>query len=323
MSGRMQVAQNFLRSSRTTACAVAHFIAAVMAGFAAGFMATLNLALLSATPVVAQEPFRIGLVALPGKDAGVEGLSDIKSTYAAALGRPVEVLVARDYGLLATAQMEGRIDYAVYSAVAYAAAMRRCNCLVPLAAPVDEKGIVGFQSLLIVRSDGPGERGRLAIGPVDSLATRLAPLAGSSAAQTAAAEARLVETDSAGQAQAMFLAGAIDGFFGWLPTRNRTEDAHDSTPATGTLMQLEAAGLDPSTWRIAWRSPLLRYGPHAIRNDLPEADARRLSTLLTGVTGDEVEFSTRLTSGHGNRFLPVTAEDYAAVVAALAAIAEQ
>src|SRR5690606_30714563 len=135
-------------------------------------MAAAAAALLCCAPAAAQEAFRIGLVASPGEEAGIEGLAEIKAAYAAALGQPVEVMVARDYAALADAHIEGRIDYAVYSAPAFAAAERRCLCLRPVAAPVDAGGATGLRSVLIVRTGGPGAAGRLAVGPADSLTMR-------------------------------------------------------------------------------------------------------------------------------------------------------
>src|SRR5690606_12458639 len=99
--------------------------------------AEISLAALSwAAPAPAEQAFRIGLVAQPGEEARVADLSALKAAYSRALGMPVEVMVARDYARLAEAHIAGRIDYAVYSAQAYAAAALRCGCVTPVAAPV-------------------------------------------------------------------------------------------------------------------------------------------------------------------------------------------
>lgn len=258
----------------------------------------------------AQESFRIGLVALHGEDAGVEGLAEIKAAYSRALSLPVEVLVARDYAALAEAHIAGRLDYAVYSATAYAAASRRCGCLIPVAAPIDDDGSVGLHSILIVRHDSAGEFGRLAVGPADSLATRLAPLASSQAARSAAAAGRLVEAESAAEAEAMFLGDKVDGFFGWMPA---------TAASAGSPARLEAAGIDASGYRIAWRSEVLRYGPHAVRDDLPPELVQRLATLLEDAKGDPALMRPVL-RGHGGGFTSVTQEDYRAVDEALEAL---
>lgn len=281
-----------------------------MAGAAAA--ASLAAAIALAGAAAAQEPFRIGLVAVPGEDAGVEGLAGIKAAYSRALGLPVEVLVARDYAALAQAHIAGRIDYAVYSAPAYAAASRRCGCLRPVAAPVDADGAVGLRSILVVRNGGAGTDGRLAVGPADSLATRLAPLASSPEARRAAETGRLVEAQSAAEARAMFLDGEVDGFFGWMPATPRS---------AGSPAGLEGAGLDIADHHIAWRSQVLRYGPHAVRADMPAELVGRLAALLEDAAGDPALMRPVL-RGHGGGFAAVTQEDYRAVEEALEALGE-
>lgn len=271
---------------------------------------------------LAQEPFRIGLIAQQGEEAQIEGLSGIKAAFSSALGRPVEVLVARDYGVLAQAQIDGRIDYAAYSAAAYAAAKLRCDCLVPVAAPRDADGAPGLYSVLIIRSEGAGAQGRLAVGPEDSLATRLVPLAASAAAQKAAAEGRLVEAASAAKAQTMFLQGDVDGFFSWIPAQ-QSNDEGDLTADPGKLSRFSAPQADKSTWRIAWQSALLRYGPHAVRNDLPAIQIKQLAEFLTDPLNDDGELAARLARRHGGSFTAVSAADYKPVEEALGVIGQR
>lgn len=283
--------------------------------------AAVSLAAMSCgAPALAQETFRIGLVAQPGEEAQVEDLAEIKAAYSGALGMPVEVMVARDYAALADAQIAGRVDYAVYSASAFAATALRCGCVVPLAAPVDADGSVGLRSILIVRdaaeADG-SNGGRLAVGPDDSLATRLAPLAASPQARAAAAEGRLVEAGSAAEAERLFLEGGVDGFFGWMPASG-AEDAGEPGNG-GSLARLAAAGLDASSYRVAWRSDVLRYGPHAVRTDVAPDRIGRLTELLEGAASAQVGPGRRILRGHGG-FTAVSAADYEAVAEALAAL---
>jgi phosphonate transport system substrate-binding protein len=268
-------------------------------------------ALALAMPAAAQDAFRIGVVALPGEEAAIDDLAATKSAYSTALGLPVEVMAARSYAALAEAQIEGRIDYGVYSAAAFAAASLRCGCLSPVAAPVDADGTVGLRAVLIARGDGTG---RLAVGAPDSLATRLVPLAASPQARAAQAEGRLVEAGSAAEAEALFVAGRVDGFFGWVPA-----GAEDGEDAGGSLARLGVAGVDPASFRIVWRSPLLRYGPHAVRDDIAPERAERLARLLEGVAGGGANPGRRILRGHGG-FAAVTAADYAPAMEAVSAL---
>src|SRR5205085_1730708 len=63
----------------------------------------------------------------------------------------VEFVVARDYAALIDAQASARIEYAIYSATAYATALQRCGCVEPLVAPVDTDGAAGIRSVLLTR----------------------------------------------------------------------------------------------------------------------------------------------------------------------------
>lgn len=265
-----------------------------------------------AAPAPAQQAFRIGLVAQPGEEARVADLSALKAAYSRALGMPVEVMVARDYARLAEAHIAGRVDYAVYSAQAYAAAALRCSCVVPVAAPVDADGAIGLRSVLIVRKGVADGGGRLAVGAADSLATRLVPLAASPEARDAASSGRLVEAGSALEAEALFLKGEVDGFFGWMPARETEGDADGGAPA-----RLAASGLDASAWRIAWRSGTLRYGPHAVRGDMPPERIARLARLLESAGRDGTGPGRDILRGHAG-FAPVSAGDYGVVEDALA-----
>lgn len=280
-------------------------------------MAVALAAALSVAPAAADpELFRIGMVAPDGGPA-VEGLSTIKRAFSRALGMPVEVFVARDFAALMEAQIGGRLDYAIYSATAYAAASTRCGCIRPVAAPVDVDGAVGLRSVLIVR---PGAKAaRIAVGAADSLASRLAPLASWPGAAAAVEEERLVEAGGAGAAEAMFLDGAVDGFFGWVTVSADGPDGAGETIG-GSLARLRAAGLGPADYEIAWRSAPLRYGPHAVRADMSEERVDRLARLLTGAAGDLPELVAHLGRHHGGGFARADHGDYAAAIAALAAL---
>jgi phosphonate transport system substrate-binding protein len=260
-------------------------------------------------------PFHIGMLAAGADPAAIEGLGEIRAAFSTALAMPVEVLVARDYAALMEAQIAGRIDYAIYTAAAYAAAQSRCECLLPLAAPVDADGAVGFRSVLILRS-GPDDAAPpvIAVGPPDSLAGRLVPLAAWPGAQDAVGSGRLVATEGASAALALFAEGEVDGLFGWLPA-----SLDEELPSGGTLERLEAAGIAGGAYEIAWRSDLLRYGPHAVRADLPEDRVAALSQLLATL-GSNPDLHYLLTRRYGGGLSPVTPEDYAPVMEALSAI---
>src|SRR5690606_4354540 len=107
---------------------------------------------------------------------------ELNAAFTKALGLKVEFFVARSYAALIDAQASSRIEYAVYSASAYAAAYRRCACVEPLVAPTGEDGSIGIRSVLIAKdgrlrsvTDLAGHR--IALLPPDSIAGHRMPLA--------------------------------------------------------------------------------------------------------------------------------------------------
>lgn len=295
-----------------------------------GACAAAALLAVAAPPVRAEDgrgaevPFRIGIVAEPGAGSTVAGLGLLKDAYAKALGMPVEFLVARDYGALVEAQAAGRLHYAVYSALAYAAASERCGCVEPVAAPVGADGAIGIRSVLIAREDGMADLSeiashRIAAGPADSVTGLLLPLAGLAAepARLRADAPYLLHAESAAVAEAMFADGRADALFGWEPA----SPAGEADPAGGTLARLEAAGIAPSGLRVVWRSPVLRFGPHAVLASLDLETKRRLGVFLTHLKAQSPEVYELLEPRHGGGLIGVAAQEYEAARSVVAVTA--
>ena len=256
--------------------------------------------------------FRIGIVAEPGAGNTVPGLARLTDAYTKALGMKVEIVVARDYAALIEAQANARIQYAIYSATAYATASQRCGCIEPLVAPVDFDGAIGIRSVLLTRDgklpDLAALAGhRIAMAPSDSVGGSLLPLAALAAEGRKIAEDApfLVHADSAAAAETMLVDGKADGLFGWV-----TAAADGRPEASGTQARLEAAGLSAAALQVVWTSGLLRYGPHAVRSDLDPEAKRRLTVFLTNLKSMTPDVYDLLEAKHSGGFAVVTPKDY-------------
>ncbi len=257
--------------------------------------------------------FRIGIVAEPGAGNTVPGLSALTRAYSMALGMKVEFLVAPDYATLIDAQAAGRVEYAIYSALAYAAAAERCGCVEPLVAPTDDDGATGIRSILITR-DGkvPGPQAmaahRIAVGPAESIAGWLLPLAELASAQISFSQASpfLERAPSASAAEAMLVENKADAIFGWTPSGSGSDAA-----AGGTTARLTEAGLPAGSLQVIWQSGLLRYGPHAVLKNLDPEAKRRLLVFLTNLKGQTPETYGLLEPRHSGGFAAVSHRDYA------------
>lgn len=261
--------------------------------------------------------FRVGMIAEDGAGQTVPGLSALKRAYSQALGMPVEIFVARDYPALIDAQASSRVDYAIYSTTAYATAALLCSCVEPVAAPVGEDGTAGIVSILVTRDDkltnlaGIGKH-RIAIAPPDNIAASMLPLSSLTVAGAAlnASKPYLVHAESASAAEAMLVDGPVDAIFGWA----QADTAGTISLSSGTLGRLEAAGLERASLKVVWQSPLLRYGPHALRSGLDPEARRILVTFLTGLKGLYPDIYGLLDTDHGGGFVEVSEPDYASAL---------
>lgn len=287
-----------------------------MNNYLRGLLGTVAAGLVCAgAPALAQRDaiFRIGMVAPSQESPAVEGLSEIRAAFARALGTPVEVMAARDYEALIAAHVDGRIDYAIYSAQAYAAAALRCDCVLPVAVPRTENGATGMRSILIARQGV--EPATIALGAGDSLTARLAPLALWPDAEQAREAGKLVFTQSVEDAEGLFLSGAADAFFGWVPA---AED--DEAVSGGTLARLDAAGAKAGDYEVAWRSPVLHHGPHAVRADVSQPVREKLAALLTEPSPDADGFRAYVSRHYGGGFVAASQDDYEPVLRILRAL---
>ncbi|MEZ5810487.1 MAG: PhnD/SsuA/transferrin family substrate-binding protein [Rhizobiaceae bacterium] len=257
--------------------------------------------------------FRIGMLADPGTGRLVAGLSDIRKAFSAALGMPVQVFVARDYAALIDAHATSRVDYAVYSATAYATARRLCDCVEPLVARQGTDGDIGIRAVLIVRKsalDGDGGVGkaRIALPGGDSVAGALLPAVALDGPGGVAglSRDRLIEASGDGDAVDRLAKGTADGLFGW----SSAGETSDVMTGTGTFAQLAEAGIEASDLKLEWRSDLLRYGPHAVRSDLDGEAKALLRAFLTGLVDDKPDIQELLSGSQDDRFVAVTADDY-------------
>ncbi|MCG7506387.1 phosphate/phosphite/phosphonate ABC transporter substrate-binding protein [Mesorhizobium retamae] len=257
--------------------------------------------------------FRIGVVAEPGAGNSVPGLSVLTKAYSMALGMKVEFLVAPDYATLIEAQTAGRVEYAIYSALAYAAAAERCDCIEPLAAPTDSDGAIGFRSILVTR-DGkvPSLQAmgshRIAVGAPGSIAGWLLPLAElASQLPSVPGEGQILEhAPSASAAETMLIEGKVDAVFGWSPSG---EDNLEALTA-GTVARLREAGVAEGSLQVVWKSGLLRYGPHAVMKTLDPEAKRRLGVFLTNLKQQTPETYDLLEPRHSGGFVAVKHSDY-------------
>lgn len=251
--------------------------------------------------------FRVGLIEaaappLAGRDA-------VRRAFESALGMPVEILVLRDWAQLVDAHASARINYAVYSSSAFATISELCSCVEPLAAPVDVDRAAGVRSVVLVRSGKAANLAdiahlKVATPAPDDLTGWIAPLAllPDAGFQLRGDEAFLLRSHTATQALELFRDGTADAIFGW----ERASVASDEPLVGGT-----AASAPEVQTQVLWRSPLIRYGPHAVLKSLDGEAKKALLALLVGLHGSNPQAYDLLSQGHGGGFVAAAPAEYA------------
>jgi phosphonate transport system substrate-binding protein len=269
---------------------------------------------------------RIGFLASANPRADMVRLEPFRAYLAEHLAVPVDLLPFRDYQALIAAEAGDRVNYAINSAVSYAAADAKCNCLDPLAVPTALDGARGYYALLLTRADSPiksladAKGARVALSAEDSIAGRLVPLRGFADAKIdpKAYFSEVVMKPGPEAAIAALLSGEVDLAVGWSSLRGDPTAGY----SFGVLTRMVAEGrLAMDQVRVAWQSPLIPFGPHTIRRDAPEGFRPVLLDVLSGLaeTAPEIMDAVDPTSFGGGGFVPARPEDYAMIVELVAA----
>jgi phosphonate transport system substrate-binding protein len=249
---------------------------------AAGLAATLL-----AAPVAARADWRdeikvlrVGVMTGANSAYRLAQLEPFRAYLEARLAVPVEIMPAQDYRALIEAQAGSRIHYAIYSATAFATAAASCRCVEPLVVPARADGEVGFYALLVARADGPirsladAKGKRLALAGADSVAGRLLPMKAFEEEGIVPSEYFSAVVDEADPELAIsaLLAGDADLAVAWSSLTGDRSAGYRFGALTALVAE---GGLSMDQIRLVWQSPLVPFGPHAIRSDLP-ADLKPL-----------------------------------------------
>jgi phosphonate transport system substrate-binding protein len=274
---------------------------------AAAMAATLAANLAAASAADAPRILLIGVVAAGGTGA-IPGLPEIRRAYAQASGMQVRVYVAPDAARLIDAQAKGRVHYAIYSSAAYAAAAASCECVEPLAAPVGTGGDVGLQAVIYARRGSAAAiedaaRLRVISGPAQAVGPQLLALEALAAA--GAGDDVMFAADFASAEQA-FAEGGADVLVGW-----EAAGSVDGVIRRGSRERMAALGVAENEIVELWRSGVVRYGPHAVRTDMPADLKASLRAFLLHVHAQQPAVYDRLEAHHLGGFRQVSEADYA------------
>ena len=289
--------------------------------------AALLLAMLVAVPLPAAADWRdgfkvlrVGIVAVNGAGYDIQRLQPFRRYLEGWIGVPVEIVATASYDALIDAQASARVQYAIHSAASYVTAAATCECVDPLALPAAFDGSRGFHAVLVAHAQGAvtsladAKGNRLALTGEDSIAGRLVPLR-ALADQGIDAPAYFSSVLTAAdpeQAVTMLFTGETDLAAGWSSLSGDPAAGY----SFGVFTRMVADGaLSMDRLRIVWQSPLIPFGPHVVRRDLPGELKTLLGQALAAMANEapDVLDAVNGSSIGGGGFVPATDKDYAVI----------
>jgi phosphonate transport system substrate-binding protein len=234
---------------------------------------------------------RIGVLAESNAAYRVAQLQPFRSYLEERLGLPVDIVPEPDYAALIEAQASGKVQYAIHSAASFATALAGCRCVEAIAVPKAADGAIGFYSVLVVKAGSPikalaDARGaRLAVGGDNSVAGRLLPMRAFTHDGIAPEKffASLVPASDPQEAIASLFTGKADAALSWSSMTGPADSGYDF----GVLTNMIGDGrLQPATVRVVWQSPLIPFGPHVVRSDMPPELKGLISDALLAIASD-------------------------------------
>jgi len=264
---------------------------------------------------------RVGI--LGGNEAAyrIAAIEPFRAYLERKVGIPVEIVATDTYDALIEAQATGGVEYAIYSATAYATAAVGCQCVEAFAAPTAADGALGFHAVLTARSgndiaDLADARGkRLGLGFANSVGTSIVPRHALAAEgiDPATYFLSISEYSAPEEAVTALLSGEIDIAAAWSSMTGSRDGGYDF----GTFADMVGEGtLSMDRVRIIWQSGLIPFGPHALRTNVPSELRGILSGALLSMVYDDpaaLDAVDRLSFGGGG-FVTPDASLYATVM---------
>lgn len=278
---------------------------------------SLVLGSLAAVPAVAQS----SVIMIPGLKIGVVGgdrpgptaarLEPFRRYLGQEIGSSVELLTFKDGLTLVDAVATGKVNYAIFSASAYATASRICGCVEPVVAPRSSDGTVSYRAVLVARASSgfasvKDLKGKvLAAADMRSVAGRLVPFRGLAEAGTDPAThfARVETVNGPEAAMRLLLAGKADAALAWSTFEGEASAGY----SRGTLKDLvDKRILAMADIQILWRSAAIPHGPHAVRSELPSDVKVRLRDALVHLREDDPVAYEAVEPEFGGGFTSIT-----------------
>jgi phosphonate transport system substrate-binding protein len=292
-------------------------------------LAALVFALMGSVPALADwrkdlGVFRIGIIESEALKLSPGELDRVRSGYADALAMPVEIIRARDFPALIDAHANARIEYAIFSAAAYATAYLGCECIEPLVQPIGADGATGTKTVLFLDNSVSlsqlSKSKGIAIPGKNSINGFGVPLASDTltSSKLKRNEAWLTFVRDTNVAAQRYAEGEVDGLFATVSSKVSLEDVlEQGDPLASTIA---ASGRKT---KAAWISNTITYGPHAVRKNLSNEVKRILANYLINLAQTDPDLNDILLPANDVSFASVNHTAYTTAIAATKMLATQ
>ena len=232
------------------------------------------------------------------------------------LGVQFKLFTAAEYSGIMNGLVAGQVQVGWLGASSYASVWQNCKCVEPIAGAQDVAGGMGYNSVLIVKSDSPYQKFEDLKGKTvarnDANST-----SGFTVPTYSWAEMGTPIDDyynsplSGGHQQTVtgVLNGTFDGGFTWTTVND----------GFGALRKMIDKGLlNRKDIRVIWTSPLIPTPPVVIRSDLPQAMKADLIKLFLRLEENDPKVAEAVAQGKTLGMQRVYHEDYVAIMKAKA-----
>jgi len=254
---------------------------------------------------------RIGIVTGGRNSEVIPAVEPFRLAVQEKLNVPVEIFGARDLPALIRAHADGKVEYAVFSALSYAATWNLCECIEPVALVRTGDGAEGVSSVIISR------KGSSISNPADLVGRKILALdsqslpgfsyalfeLGREGVAITRENTEFVFAASPQEAISRFVSGEGDALVGWSTFLGDADTGY-SAGTLKTIADLE--GVSPADYVQVWKSAVIPDRVHSVRKNLPGEAKRDIRELLAGLYENDPVAYDSIETLRGGGFVTTT-----------------
>ena len=284
------------------------------------FLAAVAASLL-ASPVWAQadwrktyKELRFGVIPVETQTQTTKGFEEFIKYASQKFGVPVKLFTATEFIAINNAIIAKQIEFACTSPSAYSGSWMECQCVEPIVAALDKDGSLGYNSVLIVKSESLYKsiddlKGKVvARTEPNSNSGYLVPTV-EFAQMGKSLESFYKSPASGGHTQSVLgvLNGTYDAAFTWT-TKG------DGFGQLRTMMDKNM--LKREQIRIVWTSDLVPSPPVIVHKDIPADLKAEMLAFFTTLHKERMDLAEVVAHGKTQGFIPVAHKNYTSTVEA-------